>query len=313
MSDLVTNAREAPAAREIYAREVIGSRESSVSAVSWAAVIAGAVAASALSLALLMLGAGIGLGSFSPWSNNNPSVTTFGILAAAWFIAVQLFASGVGGYLAGRLRTRWVNVHTDEVYFRDTAHGLLVWAVGAIISASLLTSGAAAVATDAAHIGASAVQATGSAAGAASQATSQATSNESSPTAYFTDMLFRTDHPDTTGDGAASRAEVGRILAADAVSGDMPAGDKTYIAQVVAARTGLAQADAEKRVSDVVAQAKSAKQKAIDAAKTAADAARKTGVYVALWAFISLLIGAFSASYMATVGGRIRDDLPISG
>ena len=168
MSDLVTNAREAPAAREIYAREVIGSRESSVSAVSWAAVIAGAVAASALSLALLMLGAGIGLGSFSPWSNNNPSVTTFGILAAAWFNAVQLFASGVGGYLAGRLRTRWVNVHTDEVYFRDTAHGLLVWAVGAIISASLLTSGAAAVATDAAHIGASAVQATGSAAGAAS-------------------------------------------------------------------------------------------------------------------------------------------------
>jgi hypothetical protein len=312
VSDLVTNAREAPAAREIYAREVIGSRESSVSAVSWAAVIAGAVAASALSLALLMLGAGIGLGSFSPWSNNNPSVTTFGILAAAWFNAVQLFASGVGGYLAGRLRTRWVNVHTDEVYFRDTAHGLLVWAVGAIISASLLTSGAAAVATDAAHIGASAVQATGSAAGAASQAT-QATTNESGPTAYFTDMLFRTDHPDTTGDGAASRAEVGRILAADAVSGDVPAGDKTYIAQVVAARTGLAQADAEKRVSDAVAQAKSAKQKAIDAAKTAADAARKTGVYVALWAFISLLIGAFSASYMATVGGRIRDDLPISG
>ena len=228
----------------------------------------------------------------------------------------SLFASGVGGYLAGRLRTRWVNVHTDEVYFRDTAHGLLVWAVGAIISASLLTSGAAAVATDAAHIGASAVQAAGRPRVrrvAAGQATSQATTNESSPSAYFTDMLFRTDHPDTAGDGAASRAEVGRILAADALSGDMPSADKTYIAQVVAARTGLTQADAEKRVSDVVAQAKSAKQKAIDAAKTAADAARKTGVYVALWAFISLLIGAFSASYMATVGGRIRDDLPISG
>ena len=164
MSDLVTSAREATAGREIYAREPVGSCESSDSAVSWAAVIAGAVAASALSLALLMLGAGIGLGSFSPWSNNNPSVTTFGILAAAWFIAVQLFASGVGGYLAGRLRTRWVNVHTDEVYFRDTAHGLLVWAVGAIISASLSTSGVVAVATDAAHIAASAVQAAGTAA-----------------------------------------------------------------------------------------------------------------------------------------------------
>ena len=93
----------------------------------------------------------------------------------------------------------------------------------------------------------------------------------------------------------------------------MPAADKTYVAQVVAARTGLSDADAEKRVSDVVAQAKSAKDKAVDAAKAAADAARKTGVYVALWAFVSLLIGAFSASYMATLGGRIRDDLPTVG
>ena len=86
-----------------------------------------------------------------------------------------------------------------------------------------------------------------------------------------------------------------------------------YIAQLIAARTGLSQADAEKRVSDVVEQAKTAKAQAEDAAKTAADAARKTGVYVALWAFISLLVGAFSASYMATVGGRLRDDLPMAG
>ena len=318
MSDLASDAREPLGDREIYGHELLGGRESPASAVSWAAIIAGAAVASALSLALLMLGAGIGLGSFSPWSNSNTSITTFGILAAAWLIAVQLFASGVGGYLAGRLRTRWVSVHTDEVYFRDTAHGLLVWAVGAIVSASLLASGAASLTTGAARVGASAMQAVaGTAAGAATevagQAASQTASNESSPTAYFTDMLFRTDHPDTAGDAAASHAEVGRILAADALSGDISPADKTYIARVVAARTGLAQADAEKRVSDVIEQAKNAKQKALDAAKTAADAARKTGVYVALWAFISLLIGAFSASYMATVGGRIRDDLPISG
>lgn len=313
MSDLVSKAREPIGVREIYGRDPLGGRESPASAVSWAAIIAGAAVASALSLALLMLGAGIGLGSFSPWSNSNMSVATFGILAAAWLIAVQLFASGVGGYLAGRLRTQWVSVHTDEVFFRDTAHGLLVWAVGAIVSASLLASGAASLTNGAARVGAAAMQAAGTTAGAASEVAGQAASNESSPTAYFTDMLFRADHPDTTGDATASRAEVGRILAADAVSGDMPAADKTYIAQVVAARTGLTQADAEKRLSDVIEQAKSAKQKALDAAKTAAEAARKTGVYVALWAFISLLIGAFSASYMATVGGRIRDDLPISG
>jgi hypothetical protein len=290
------------------------SGEALGSAVSWPAIIAGAIVASALSLALLMLGAGLGLVSVSPWSHNNVSVTTFGILAAAWFIAVQLFTSGVGGYLAGRLRTRWVSVHNDEVYFRDTAHGLIVWAVGAVITAFLLTSAASSVVSGVASAGASAVQAAGSvAAGPASQLAGRATSNAADPGRYFTDMLFRTDHPAASGDAAASQAEVGRILATDALAGDMPAADKTYVAQAVAARTGLSEADAEKRVSDVVAQAKAAKDKAVDAAKTAADAARKTGVYVALWAFISLLVGAFSASYMATLGGRIRDDLPMTG
>src|ERR1700749_485999 len=88
------------------------------SGVSWPAVIAGAFVASAFSLALVALGAGVGLVSVSPWSSNNPSITTFTVLAAAWFIAVELFASGASGYLAGRLRTRWARVHTDEVFFR---------------------------------------------------------------------------------------------------------------------------------------------------------------------------------------------------
>jgi hypothetical protein len=311
MSNAALNARSDAI---LKARGELASPESATSAVSWGAIIAGAVVASALSLALLMLGAGIGLGSVSPWSNNNVSVATFGILAAAWFIAVQLFASGVGGYLAGRLRTRWVSVHTDEVYFRDTAHGLIVWGVGAIVTAWLLGSGAASVVSGAAHAGGSALEAAGTgAAGPAAQVAGQAAASEGSSAAYFTDMLFRTDRPDTSGDAAAARAVVGRILATDTLSGEMPAADSTYVAQVVAARTGLSQAEAEKRVSDIVEQAKNAKNKAIDAAKTAAEAARKTGVYVALWAFISLLIGAFSASYMATVGGRVRDDLPMTG
>jgi hypothetical protein len=218
-------------------------------------IIAGAVVASALSLALLMLGAGLGLVSVSPWSTNNVSVTAFGILAAAWFIAVQLFASGVGGYLAGRLRTRWVSVHTDEVYSRDTAHGLIVWGVGAIVTAWLLTSGDASVVSGAAHAGGSALEAAGTAAaGPAAQVAGHAASREGSSAAYFTDLLFRTDRPDASGDPAAARAEVGRILATDALSGEMPAADRTYVAQVIAARTGLSQADAGKWVSDVVEQ-----------------------------------------------------------
>jgi MFS family permease len=97
---------------------------------------------------LVALGAGIGLTSVSPWSANNPSITTFGALAASWFVAVELFACGLGGYLAGRLRTRWARVHDDEVYFRDTAHGLLVWAVGAVFTAALLTLSAASAVND---------------------------------------------------------------------------------------------------------------------------------------------------------------------
>jgi len=283
------------------------------SAISWPAIIAGAVVASAFSLVLLTLGAGIGLGSVSPWSSNNPSVVTFGVLAAAWLVAVQLFASGIGGYLAGRLRVGWVGAHTDEVYFRDTAHGLLVWALGAVVSASLIAFAASSIASGVTHAGASAMQAAGAVASAASTSQSGRSSAAEGRTDYFTDMLFRADHPAAGADSTASAAEARRIFAMSAASGEMSDADRTYLAQLVAAKTGMSQTDAEKRVSDVVGQAKAAKDKAVDAAKTAADAARKTGVYVALWAFIALLVGAFSASYMATVGGRERDDLPMIG
>ena len=277
------------------------------SGVSWGAIIAGAFVASAFSLALVALGAGIGLISVSPWSSNNPSVTTFTVLAAAWFIAVQLFASGVGGYLAGRLRTRWARVHTDEVFFRDTAHGLVVWALGAVISAALIASAATSAVSGAAHLAGAATQAVGTATG---QAVGQAASAMSDPTGYFSDMLWRSDHPGQ-GDQAAATAEAGRILTRAVYNGDLPAADETHLAQLVASRTGLSQPDAEKRVADVFEQAQKAKQQAADNAKEAADAARKTGVGVALWAFISLLVGAFSASYMATVGGRQRDEAPL--
>jgi vacuolar-type H+-ATPase subunit I/STV1 len=284
------------------------------SAVSWPAVIAGAVVASAFSLALLTLGAGIGLVSVSPWSSNNPSVVTFGILAAAWLIAVQLFASGVGGYIAGRLRVGWVGAHTDEVYFRDTAHGLLVWALGAVISVSLIAFAASSIVSDVTHAGASAMQAAGAVASSASaRQPGRPSADAGGQTDYFTDMLFRADHPAAGADAPTAPSEARRIFAMSASSGDMSDADKTYLAQLVAAKTGLSQADAEKRVSDVLAQAKGARDKAVDAVKTAADAARKTGVYVAIWAFISLLVGAFSASYMATVGARERDERPALG
>jgi hypothetical protein len=276
------------------------------SAVSWPAVFGCAFVASAFSLALVALGASIGLISVSPWSANNPSVTTFGMLAAAWFIAVQVFASGIGGYLAGRLRTRWARVHTDEVYFRDTAHGLLVWSVGAVISAALLAWAASSAVSGAARLAGAATDAVGA---AAAQTAPQAASLIGDPTTYFADTLLRSDHA-SQGDQSGVQMEAARILTRAVSTGDLPAADKSYLAQLVATRTGISEPDAEKRVGDVFGQAKSAKDEAAAKAKKAADAARKTGVYVALWAFISLLVGAFSASYMATIGGRARDESP---
>src|SRR5271169_4162009 len=114
--------------------------ESAVSAVSWPAIIAGAVAIAAVALILLALGSGLGLSSVSPWPNSGPSATTFGVYAAVWLIIVQWVSAGFGGYLTGRLRTKWVGVHTDEVYFRDTAHGFLAWAIASVLGAILLAS-----------------------------------------------------------------------------------------------------------------------------------------------------------------------------
>ena len=282
--------------------------EASKSAVSWAAILGGAVVASAMSLALLMLGTGLGLSSVSPYANSGASGTGFTITAAIWLIVVQIISSALGGYLAGRLRTRWVGLHNDEVHFRDTAHGFMVWAVGAIVGASLLASAASSVLGTGAQATGSIVSGIGStltsAAGAAGNA---AADNSGNLQAYFTDMLFRSDKPPADANSPAVVAEAGRILARSTAAGEITPADKTYVAQLIAARTGLSQADAEKRVDDTLNQAKAALAKAEQTARDAADRARKAAAALSLWFFISMLVGAFSASYAATIGGRARE------
>src|SRR5579862_4487506 len=195
------------------ARAVDGLAESAVSAVSWAAIFAGAAGAASVSLILLSLGSGLGLASVSPWSFNNPSVTTFTIMTAIWLIVIQWLASGLGGYLTGRLRTKWVNVHTHEVFFRDTAHGFLAWAVATVLVAAIAASGAASAVSG----GARAVGAVGAGAAAAARPLSGDAS------AYLTDSLFRTNQPDANGSLGDARPEAGRILATGLANGDVPA------------------------------------------------------------------------------------------
>ncbi len=281
------------------------------SAVSWAAIIGGAVVSSAMSLILLSLGTGIGLSSISPYANSGASSSTFTVTTAIWLIIVQVISAGLGGYLAGRLRTRWAGLHTDEVYFRDTAHGFMAWSVGAIVSASLLASAASSLVGTGAQAAGGLVSGLGStlssAAGAAGSAANTQAASNPGVQAYFTDMLFRSDKAVNDPNNQQSVAEVGRIMSRSLASGEIAPADKTYVAQLIAARTGLSQPDAEKRVDDTVGQAKAAAAKAEQTARDAADTARKAASYLSLWLFASMLIGAFSSSIAATWGGRRRD------
>src|ERR1700687_1424201 len=117
--------------------------EAHSSGVYWGAVIGGAFVAAAFSLILLALGAGLGLSAVSPWSNVGASASAVGTAAIIWLILIEVVASALGGYLTGRLRSKWALIHTDEVYFRDTANGFLAWAVALVISVTFLTSAAA--------------------------------------------------------------------------------------------------------------------------------------------------------------------------
>jgi hypothetical protein len=249
--------------------------ESYGSGVSWAAVIAGASVTAALFLILLALGAGVGLSAISPWSNVGASASRIGAGAIIWLIFVEIAASAMGGYLAGRLRTKWVDLHTDEVYFRDTAHGFLVWAVGIVITFAFLASAATSM--------------VGGAAG-------EPGATAKDPNEYFVDALLRSNPPNPERNDAAVRAEVGRVFARTLTQGEAAAEDRTYLTQVVAARTGISQTEAARRVPEVETRA-----------RQAADTARKVVAHSLFWMFIALLIGAFCASYAATIGGRQRD------
>src|SRR6202166_1649835 len=188
------------------------ANEARASGVSWPAAIAGAFVAAALSLILLALGAGLGFSSVSIWSNVGASASTIGIAAVLWLIVMQIMSSSMGGYLAGRLRTKWANIHTDEVYFRDTAHGFLAWAVALVITAAFLAAAAASM------VGATA----SSAAGGTGRATGvQAEGREFDPNEYFIDTLFRSESAKPDSNSTAVRGEVGRIFANALRQGDI--------------------------------------------------------------------------------------------
>jgi hypothetical protein len=267
----------------------IVEEEADVSLISWGAVIAGGMAAAAVTLLLMAFGVGIGLSVVSPWANEGVSATTFHVGSGVFMVAVAMLASTVGGLIAGRMRARWVLAHRDEVFFRDTAHGFLAWAFATLLSAAALGTATTSILSSAS------VGLIPAAAASASQ----------SPVVEgYVDQLFRIPagaqpaQTQQSSDIQTSRAEVGRIFVRGLSQGaEISAADRSYLAQVVSARTGMPQAEAERRVNEVVTQA-----------KQATDEARKAAAKLSLWLAAAMLAGAFAASLAATEGGVFRDE-----
>lgn len=271
----MASTRMAMAAEEIDG--VSARDEASGAGVSWPAVFAGAFTMGGLTLILSILGAGIGLSSVSLWGNDSVQTSRISAGAIVWLILIQILASAIGGYLAVRLRTKWVSLHTHENYFRDTAHGFIAWAVALVISVLLLISYATTI--------------------AGRTAATPAVENTSGN--YFVDMLFRTEHPATTRIDQPLRGEAGLILANSLRHPEMSKDDQSYLATLVSAVTGLNREEAERRVFETIA-----------ADRYAADTARKAIAHSLYWLFVAFLIGAFCASFAATIGGRQRDNVP---
>lgn len=258
------------------------------SAASWPSIIAGAFVAAAATVILLALGSGIGFASVSPWPYHGASVTTFAITTAIWLLVTQWISAALGGYIAGRLRTRWMGTHTHEVFFRDTAHGLITWAVATILVATVVAGSFM------------------SAAGGAGRAVADAgAAPANSPvSAYEVDKLFRTTNSGGSASLADARMETAHIVANAFVSGSVSDADRTYLTEQVAARTGATQAGAQARVDGFLATVTQAQAKL----EAEADSARKAAAEASLYLALSLLTGAFIASVSAALGGRIRDE-----
>ena len=236
---------------------VISAAKSGRSAVVWSAVFAGALVAIATSIILIALGSGLGFAAASPWPGASPAVETFAITAAIWLIVTQWLSSALGGYITGRLRTKWSSIHTHEVFFRDTAHGFLAWAVATVIVAGVALS-----------------------TGVGAASTAGATS-----VSYATDKLMRSTRP--VGTAPSVRAEAVRLLSRE---NDFQPDDRGYLANMVMAQTGVSQQEAQQRVDTAIASIR-------EAADKGRKASSALGFFTALSMLIGAFIASVTAAY----------------
>jgi hypothetical protein len=284
--------------------------------VEWGPVFAGGAMAAAVSFVLLTFGAAIGLSFVSPWSNAGASTRVIASIAIFWTMAQQIGAAMIGGYIAGRMRSRWGELNEHEVEFRDGLHGGLVWAVGLIIAAGLAFSTVGAVAKSgldavgrAASIAAENPDVLGyqadvllrsagvrvAAAPSSPASPSSATAQAATPSA-----TSLTSAPPQAGTNQ-QRDEIVRILGKSVAAGGLSDQDSSYLSALVSQRTGLSQADAEKRVRDAYAEAS-------HATKEAADKARRAAILTGFVTATGLLVALAAAWWAAQRGGHHRDN-----
>lgn len=283
--------------------ETTSSTESRSSYIEWGPIIAGAITAAAISFLLLTFGGAIGLSLTSPWPQAGARLWVVAFAVMWWMVAVQIGSFAAGGYLAGRMRSRWGTATTPESQFRDSVHGLMVWAVGVLMGAVVLGIVGAGTAKTAAQ----------SASVVAAGATSAVGAKTMGPADYAVDILLRPqpgapaspiESKPSQSDDAALRAEAGRIFTTSIGNSAISQRDYDYLTQVVAARTGLPPADAQKRVQSAVTEARDLEVKA----REQADKARKSALITAFMAAASLLISLVAATTAAAAGGRHRDE-----
>jgi hypothetical protein len=247
-------------------------------AVSWSAAIAGVLAAAAVTLVVISLGVGIQL---AITNNVSPTAGATMIASAVWLVLAQTLGFAAGGFTAGRLRLNPGTIPAAETRFRDGANGFMVWAVGAVVVAGTLAavsvfSVAHTVWTGEALVGQSRL-------------------------GYLVDSLTRMPQPgQAAGSNDADHERIVRVLENAVRERQLPAGDRTYLATLVAAQTGVSQDDAERQVDDAVNRAR-------ESIRQVADATRKAGTQVALLTFVSMLLGAVAATLGGVLGGELRD------
>lgn len=286
---------------------VIGNNESAYSAVSWGAITVGAIIAAALMAMLVIGGTGLGFLAISPWQHEGISGEAFAIGSIFWLLFAHVVAYGVAGYVTGRLRTKWTDVHGDEIYFRDTAHGFAVWALGSVIGLVLLSVNAATMIPNAASTGASLAQSGATTVLAASAGGSGEDNSSGTSLDYYADALLRPSDPEQHSSSEAVRPEITRIFMHSMSAGEISGQDRDYLVKVIADRADISPEQAQQRLDSIQSQAKQTIDGVKQKARQVADEARKTAAKLALWAFAALLLGAFVASFSATLGGRARD------